>query len=32
MKHLGKTRAVVAIGAIAIIVGACGGAAATADQ
>jgi ribose transport system substrate-binding protein len=29
MKHLGKTRAVVAIGAIAIIVGACGGAAAT---
>jgi ribose transport system substrate-binding protein len=29
MKHLGKTRALVAIGAIAIIVGACGGAAAT---
>ena len=30
MKHLGKTRAVVALGAIAIIVGACGGTAATA--
>ena len=30
MKHLGKTRAVVAIGAIAIIVGACSGTAATA--
>jgi ribose transport system substrate-binding protein len=29
MKHLGKTRGLVAIGAIAVIVGACGGSAAT---
>jgi ribose transport system substrate-binding protein len=30
MKHLGKTRGLIAIGAIAVIVGACGGTAATA--